>query len=100
MREYTFDDFLSEQLNKDPEFAKLWEDDRNDRELRLAIVRAMTAKNMSVKELADAVRITRRRMQKILIGDADPKLKELIRIAKALDCELLLVTMQETSKEN
>lgn len=84
---YTFQEHLQEML-KDPEFKKEWEESEVEYQLACKLIEARLNKKLSQKELADKVGTSQAAISRIEGMGGNPSLSLLKRIAKALDGKL------------
>lgn len=87
--EYTFDDFLNEQL-KDPGFKKVWEASEPDYQIARQMIKARLEKKMSQRKLAKLAKMTQARICEIEGQNANPSLATLKRISAALGTKFVL----------
>lgn len=89
MKEYTFENFISDECNRDHEFKKLWDADEEDRKLIISMIRARKAMNLSQAQLSKITGINQSKISKIETGKANPTFKMLKKIGKALNTSLI-----------
>jgi len=84
---YTFEEDLAKRL-KNPAFKKAWDDTETEFQLGRTLVEARIKNRISQKELAKKIGTSQAAISRIEGMDANPSLKLLKRIAKALDSKL------------
>ena len=82
-----FNELLAEQL-KDPEFKKEYDALEPEFEIKRAMIDARKSKGMTQKELASLSGITQGDISKLENGSANPSIKTLQRLAKAMGKKL------------
>lgn len=82
-----FNELLAEQL-KDPEFKKEYDALEPEFEIKRAMIDARKSKGMTQKELATLSGITQGDISKLENGSANPSIKTLQRLAKAMGKKL------------
>lgn len=82
-----FRDSLNEQM-KDPVFKKEWDDLELEFQIIKAIVEGRNERNLTQKELSALTGIAQGDISKIENGNANPSIRTLKRIAKALGKEI------------
>lgn len=82
-----FNELLAEQL-KDPEFKKEYDVLEPEFEIKRAMIDARKSKGMTQKELATLSGITQGDISKLENGSANPSIKTLQRLAKAMGKKL------------
>lgn len=85
---YTFQDFLKEELENDPEFKKEWEASQTEREMNISLIRARVAAKMTQKELSERSGINQSNISRIENGDISPNVSTLKKLAEALGTTL------------
>ena len=85
--DYTFDDYLKEQLKK-PSFRKVWEESQVEYDLACQLINKRLAKKMSQRELAKRAKTTQAVISRIETMNANPSLGTLQRIATVLQAKL------------
>ena len=78
-----FDDFVAEQL-KDEEFRKEYEALEPEFAIKQAIIDARNAEGLTQKQLSALTGITQGDISKLENGNANPSLRTLQRLAKAM----------------
>lgn len=73
--------YIKEQM-RDPEFARCWEEDEPEYQLRLAIIDARQETGLTQEQLAAAAGLDQRVISRMQTGNANPTLKTLSRLAK------------------
>lgn len=73
--------YIKEQM-RDPEFARCWEEDEAEYQLRLAIIDARQETGLTQEQLAAASGLDQRVISRMQTGNANPTLKTLSRLAK------------------
>lgn len=92
---------LVAHLSRDPEFATAWELEEPLATLAVNVATLRRARGLTQKELADRAGMRQPRVAEIERGDANPELKTLIRIAKALGVGLAdLHSVQPAGEED
>ena len=82
-----FQEYLAKQM-KDPEFQKAWEEDEEEYQLTLSILKARNQKNLTQAELAKCSGIRQSNISRIETGQVVPSLATLRKIAKGLGMKL------------
>ena len=82
-----FKDLLNEQL-QDPEFKKEWDDIQPEIDVIRAMIDTRISQNLTQKELAARTGIDQADISKLENGRANPSIKTLQRLAKALNMQL------------
>ncbi len=85
----TFEDLLEKQL-QNPSFKKLWEESEPQRRLTMQLIKTRLEKKMSQKELAEKAGTTQAVLSRIENMNANPSLKFMQKLAKALDKKLVI----------
>lgn len=80
-------EYLEEQL-KDPEFRAIWEDDEAEYQVRCAIIEARIATGLTQQQLAEAAGMNQRSISRIEMGNANPTVRTLGRLAKGFGKKL------------
>lgn len=94
MKEYTLDNYLNDKL-KNEEFKEVYDESQADFEIMKAICDARISKSITQKELSLKTGISQADLSRIETGNANPSLKTLKRIAKALNCTLMISFVQK-----
>ena len=81
---------LREQYLSSPEARKYYEECEPECEIRLAVYCGRKSKKMTQQDLADKTGMDRADISKIENGSANPTLKTLEKLAKALGKELII----------
>ena len=84
---YPFEKHLKEQLN-DPEFKKAWDEIDLEASIAEGIIGKRIEKNISQRDLAKKINSTQAVISRIETMEANPSIKTLKRIAKALDAKV------------
>lgn len=82
-----FERFLAEQL-QDPEFREIWEADEAEYQMRCAIIQARIETGMTQQQLAEAIGMNQRAISRIEMGNANPTVRTLGRIARGFGKKL------------
>ena len=85
----TFEDLLEKQLQS-PSFKKLWEESKPQRRLTMQLIKTRLEKKMSQKELAQKAGTTQAVVSRIENMNANPSLKFMQKLARALDKKLVI----------
>jgi DNA-binding XRE family transcriptional regulator len=80
-----FRDFLKENLDNDPEFKRVWEENTEKRELVKKIIALRINEHLSQKELAEKIGTNQSAISRLESGKYNPSMDFIIRIAKALN---------------
>jgi len=80
-----FRDFLKENLENDPEFKAIWEENREKRELVKKIIALRIKENLTQKDLAEKINTNQSVISRLESGKYNPSIDFLSRIAKALN---------------
>jgi len=83
----SFDDFLAKQL-QNPEFRQEWERTAVARAVAIWLCRYRIDHGLAQEELADRAGMKQSAISRLEIGETEPKLSTLLRLAKALDTPL------------
>lgn len=75
-------------LLKDPEFKKLWEETRIEREIAHALIRARIEKRLTQAQLAKKLKTKQSAISRVESGQITPSLSFLKRLASVLDASL------------
>ncbi len=78
------------ELMKDPEFRKEYQALEVEYAVKSAILRARKEKNMTQEQLAQATGLNQADIRKLELGEADPTVGSLERLAAAIDMRLKL----------
>lgn len=78
---------LAEEL-KDPEFRAIWEDDEAEYQVRCAIIEARIATGLTQQQLAEATGMNQRSISRIEMGNTNPTVRTLGRLAKGFGKKL------------
>ena len=84
-----FKETLIEML-KDPEFKKEWDELEPQYQIIESLIEARNENNITQKELSKLTGITQSDISKIENGNANPSIKTLQKIAKALNKKLII----------
>lgn len=82
-----FQKHLAEEL-KDPEFRKIWEDDEAEFQMRKAIIEARLATGLTQQQVAEASGLNQRAISRIEMGNTNPTVRTLGRLAKGFGKKL------------
>lgn len=80
----SFDDFLKE-MYQDPKFRDSWYDLTADKDIASAIINERNEKDLSLKQFAKKVGISKKKLVKICEMGNNPSLNQLKKIAKGMD---------------
>jgi len=80
-----FKDFLNENLEKDPEFKKEWEENRVRRELVKKVIELRIKEQINQKELAERIGTNQSAISRFESGRYNPSIDFLKRLANALN---------------
>lgn len=86
---YTFEEDLRERL-KNPEFKKVWENSRIERELGSMIIGLRIKLRMSQRALAKKLKTSQAAVCKLELAEANPSLRSLKRLAKVFGKQLII----------
>ena len=86
----TFEDFLREQIERDPAFEDLYAEAGAELDLAMALYYAREAAGLSQRQLAERAGIPPRALRSIEKAGRAPKLTTLWRLADALGVEIRL----------
>lgn len=84
MKEYTINDYVREECERDPAFREAWEAGAAARALALSMKRWRGVWGGSIEQLAEKTGIGKRRLSKIERGEAMASKEEMQRISLAL----------------
>ena len=84
---YPFNKYLKEQL-KNPEFKKAWDEIEIESTIAEGVIGKRIEKNISQRDLAKKINSTQAVISRIESMNANPSIKTLKKIAKALDAKL------------
>lgn len=84
---YPFEKHLKEQL-KDPKFKKAWDEIKLESTIAEGVIGKRIEKNMSQRDLAKKINSSQAVVSRIETMDANPSIKTLKKIAKALDAKV------------
>lgn len=79
---------LKQELLKDPEFKRLYEESQPDFEITKAIIRARIERKMTQKDLAKRMHTTQSVISRVEQAGTSPSVSFLKRMAKALNASL------------
>ena len=85
-----FNDFLNEQLANNPNLRKEYEALEIEYQLKQALIELRKGNNLTQKELSELTGIHRSDISKLENGTANPTVKLLCRIAKAMNKKLVI----------
>ena len=83
----SFDKHLEEML-QDPEFREAWEADEAECQMRCAIIEARIETGMTQQQLAEATGMNQRSISRIEMGNTNPTVRTLGRIARGFGKKL------------
>ncbi|MBI2326719.1 helix-turn-helix transcriptional regulator [Candidatus Curtissbacteria bacterium] len=75
-------------LLKNPEFKKIWEETRLEREIAYALIRARIEKRLTQAQLAKKLKTKQSVISRVESGQTTPSLSFLKRLASVLDTSL------------
>lgn len=75
-------------LLKNPEFKKIYEETRLEREIALALIRARIEKRLTQAQLAKKLKTRQSVISRVESGQSTPSLSLLKRLAEALDSSI------------
>ena len=84
MKEYTINDFVREECERDPAFRAAWEAGAAERALALSMRRWRGVGGGSIEQLAEKTGIGKRRLSKIERGETTASKEEIRKISMAL----------------
>ena len=82
--EYTLDDFIAEERERDPKFRKVWDESQDERELGDVLIDSRLASHMTQQELSAKTGVSQGDISRIERAIANPSLKTLKRLADAM----------------
>ena len=90
MAEAEKDDYdkLLDELLEDPEFREAWEADEAEYQMRCAIIEARIETGMTQQQLAEATGMNQRSISRIEMGNTNPTVRTLGRIARGFGKKL------------
>jgi DNA-binding XRE family transcriptional regulator len=80
-----FRNFLNENLNNDPEFKKIWEQNAERREIVKKLIALRINENLSQKELAERIGTNQSAISRLENGRYNPSIDFLSKVARALN---------------
>jgi transcriptional regulator with XRE-family HTH domain len=86
----TNDELIAEQLRTDPEFRAEWERTALARAVAVAIVRYRAEHDLSQRELAERLGMKQPQVARLELGEVNPKMETLMRLASRLDLEFTI----------
>ena len=86
----TNDELIAEQLRTDPDFRAEWERTALARAVALAIVRYRAEHELSQRELADRLGMKQPQVARLELGEVNPSMETLMRIASQLRIEFTI----------
>ena len=86
----TNDELIAEHLRHDPEFRAEWERTALARAVAVAIVRYRAEHDLSQRELADRLSMKQPQVARLELGDVNPSMETLMRIASQLRIEFTI----------
>lgn len=84
MKEYTINDYVREECERDPAFREAWEAEAPARALALSMRRWRGVGGGSIEQLTKETGIGKRRLSKIERGEAMASKEEIRKISRAL----------------
>ena len=84
MKEYTIDDFVREECERDPAFRAAWEEEAPARALVMSMRRWRGVGGGSIEQLAEETGIGKKKLSRIERGEAMASKEEMQRISMAL----------------
>lgn len=75
-------------LLQDPEFREIWEADEAEYQMRCAIIQARIETGMTQQQLAEATGMNQRAISRIEMGNTNPTVRTLGRIARGFGKKL------------
>lgn len=76
------------ELLQDPEFREIWEADEAEYQMRCAIIEARIETGMTQQQLAEATGMNQRSISRIEMGNTNPTVRTLGRIARGFGKKL------------
>lgn len=89
MKEYTTKDYLNQRL-QDSKLKEIYDESQANCQIVKAICEARISKSLTQKDLSNITGISQADLSRLETGNANPSLRTLKRIAKALDCTLTI----------
>jgi transcriptional regulator with XRE-family HTH domain len=86
----TSDELLAEQLREDPEFRAAWERTALARAVAVAVVRYRAEHGLSQRELAQRLGIKQPQVARLELGEVNPSVDTLMRLAAGLGIEITI----------
>jgi len=86
----TNDELIAEQLQADPEFRAKWERAALARAVAVAIVRYRAEHDLSQRELAERLGMKQPQVARLELGEVNPSIETLMRIASHLAIEFTI----------
>jgi len=80
-----FRNFLKENLENDPEFKEIWDENTQKRELVKTIIALRIKEHLTQKDLAEKIGTHQSAISRLENGNYNPSVDFLYRIAKALN---------------
>jgi DNA-binding Xre family transcriptional regulator len=88
----SLDDFINEQIEKDPEFKKAWEESEEKYQLERQVAKQMIKKKgMNQTDLTEQINPKQPEVPQIEDGKQHVTLNRISEIAQALDCDVEIV---------
>lgn len=81
---------IKEKTTRDPKFAEVWENSRNEYELLHEITRIRKEQSLTQKQLAELSGSTQQEISRLEKREHSPALKTLCRIVNSMGYELVL----------
>jgi len=82
--------YVNERINKDKEFAKIWEEERVKRDVLKMITEIRINEGLSQKELAHRLKTSQSSISRLESGRGNPTIGFLVKLGKALNKKLEL----------
>jgi transcriptional regulator with XRE-family HTH domain len=86
----TNDELIAEQLRSDPEFRAEWERTALARAVAVAIVRYRAEHDLSQRDLAQRLGMKQPQVARVELGEVNPTMETLMRLASRLDLEFTI----------
>jgi ribosome-binding protein aMBF1 (putative translation factor) len=94
----TPEELLTEQLRDDPEFRREWERTALARAVALALVRYRAERDMSQRDVAEALAMKQPQVARLERGEVNPGMEMLMRISAGLGIEFTIDVRPSRSK--
>lgn len=89
-REIDIDEEIQKKINEDAEFAKAWENSRNEYELLLEVIRIRKELGLTQQQLADISGNTQQEISRLEKRGHSPALRTICRIVNSMGYDLVL----------